>query len=453
MVRHNDCMAEKIQDAESQPRAGIPTVSRCLADKRIVELLYEPQEAKTSFAVWRDGSWAQQDAVEIANGERLVPFSPNNNLIKNEVILLPSEPREYGTEQALLEEIIAFIHRYVDLRPAFEQIAGWYILLTWVYDVFNEMPYLRLRGDWGSGKTRALLTLGSLCYKAFFASGASTVSPLFHILDRFSGTLILDEADFRFSDEKAEIVKILNNGNVRGVPVLRTMVTRQREFNPQAFHVFGPKIVASRGSYHDQGLESRFITEDMVPRKLRPEIPINLPPTFKEEARELRSKLLLYRFRRRSEILIDQGLADPRLEPRFNQVLLPLFSIARDPEIRRVLRDAALDVQATLVADRGQSIEARVLEVLLELMATEKGTGVPVGAMSKVMAQRYGSEYVRPITDRWIGGILRKRLNLRTYKSNGVFVVAVAQRPAIERLCVRYGIETPAVDVGTSGTS
>jgi hypothetical protein len=29
---------------------------------------------------------------------------------------------------------------------------------------------------------------------------------------------------FRFSDEKAEIVKILNNGNVSGLPVLRTMM-------------------------------------------------------------------------------------------------------------------------------------------------------------------------------------------------------------------------------------
>src|SRR4029077_1692478 len=75
---------------------------------------------------------------------------------------------------------------------------------------------------------------------------------------------------------KAEIVKILNNGNVRGLPVLRTMMNRQREFNPQAFHVFGPKIVATRGSYEDKALESRFITEEMGARQLRTDIPINL---------------------------------------------------------------------------------------------------------------------------------------------------------------------------------
>ena len=64
------------------------------------------------------------------------------------------------------------------------------------------------RGDYGTGKTRALLAIGSLCYKPFFASGASTVSPIFHVLDAFGGTLVLDEADLRFSDATADLTKI-----------------------------------------------------------------------------------------------------------------------------------------------------------------------------------------------------------------------------------------------------
>jgi hypothetical protein len=199
--------------------------------------------------------------------------------------------------------------RDVDFDASFENVATHYVLLTWLYDAFNELPYLRLRGDYGSGKTRALLTLGSLCYKAFFASGASTISPISHTLDAFRGTLIFDEADFRFSDEPAEIVKILNNGNVRGLPVLRTMMNRQREFNPEAFQVFGPKIVATRGSYDDKALESRFLTEEIGSRKLRSDIPIDLPDSFKEEAREVRNKLLLYRFHRRHEVKLDESLA------------------------------------------------------------------------------------------------------------------------------------------------
>jgi hypothetical protein len=54
--------------------------------------------------------------------------------------------------------------------------------------------------------------------------------------------------------------------------------------------------------------------------------------------------------------------------------------------------------------------------------------------------ERYGDEYDRPITNRWIGGILRKRLNIQTYKSHGVYVVPINERPKIELLCGRYGV-------------
>lgn len=431
---------KKIKEGEQSKKEAMPTVSRYFSDGTIVELIYNPEQGQTAFAVCRNGEWSIGESFVTPFGEKLVPFSPNNNLIKNEMVLLPSEPREYGTEQDLLGKVRTFIHRYVDVRSSFEEIASHYVLLTWLYDAFNEMPYLRLRGDWGSGKTRALLTLGSLCYKGFFASGASTVSPIFHILDAFGGTLILDEADFRFSDEKAEVVKILNNGNARGMPVLRTMMNRQREFNPRAFKVFGPKIVASRSAYDDQGLESRFITEDMGARKLRPDIPINLPPSFREEAWTLRNELLLYRFHRLPSVRLDPGLAGPTLEPRLNQILLPLLSIIEDPKLRDALRTAAFETQSTIVAERGLSIAAQVLEVLAHLMRDASGAGVSVGAVAKELAQRYGSQYERPISDRWVGGILRKRLNLRTYKSHGVFVVPISERSSVEHLCARYGI-------------
>ena len=53
-------------------------------------------------------------------------------------------------------------------------------------------------------------------------------------------------------------------------------------------------------------------------------------------------------------------------------------------------------------------------------------------------------EYERPITNRWVGGILRKRLNLQTYKSHGIYVVPMSERTKIELLCTRYGISSIA---------
>ena len=452
-------MTEEKTDGEKKP--AVPTTSAILDDDVIVELAYDAGRHRTFFVVFSAGRWTLQDRVTTSSGVTLVPFSPDNNLIANEAVFLPSEPHIYGSEDKLLAEIQGFIHRYVDLSPTFEKIAAHYVLLTWLYDAFNELPYLRLRGDFGNGKTRALLTIGSLCYKAFFASGASTVSPIFHTLNAFRGTLILDEADFRFSDEKAEIVKILNNGNVRGIPILRTMMNRQREFNPQAFQVFGPKIVATRSSYDDKGLESRFITEEMGPRKLRPDIPINLPPAMKEEARELRNKLLLYRFHRRFETKLDESLIDPKLEPRLNQILVPLLSVVGDPNLREDLRSVASEIQHGIVAERGLLAEAQVLEILAELMMTSDRDFVPLADVTLGLIERYDAEYERPITNRWIGGILRRRLNLRTYKSHGIYVVPSTERAKIEALCARYGVyvitgatsPAPSGDVGTRGTS
>ncbi|UGX94268.1 hypothetical protein G6321_00053530 [Bradyrhizobium barranii subsp. barranii] len=420
----------------------IPTASAVLEDGTLVEMAFQPKQRRTLFAIYSAGRWTLQDAVDIGSDARLVPFSPNNNLVKNEVVLLPSEPTIYGSEEKLVADIQEFIHRHVDLDVSFEKVATYYVILTWLYDAFNELPYLRFRGDYGTGKTRALLVLGSLCYKGFFASGASTVSPIFHTLDAFRGTLIFDEADFRFSDEKAEIVKILNNGNVSGLPVLRTMMNNQREFNPRAFQVFGPKIVATRGSYDDKGLESRFITEEMGSRPLRSDIPINLPENLKDEARELRNKLPLYRFHRRMDVKLDESLVDPKLEPRLNQILLPLLSVVSDENLRTDLRSMAFDAQLSLVADRGLLVEAQVLEILAELMAGLDRPVVPVADIVAILIDRYGFEYERPITNRWIGSIIRKRLNIRTYKSHGVYVVPTGDRSKIELLCARYGVST-----------
>src|SRR6185503_2646872 len=203
---------------------------------------------------------------------------------------------DYVSKSALVDEIRSFVRRYCDLDEDLETVAVHYVLFTWVYDAFNELPYLRVQAELGSGKTRFLLTVGSLCYKGIFASGASTVSPIFRILDSFRGTLVLDEADFQESDERGLIVKLLNNGHAEGFPMLRSEATRHKEFNPTAFHIFGPKIVASRRAFNDRALESRCITFDLSGRRPRSDIPLNLPDSFHDEATSLRNKLLRFRF-------------------------------------------------------------------------------------------------------------------------------------------------------------
>ena len=130
-------------------RDGIPAVSRCLSNGTVIELLHDPEARTTAFAVWSNGRWAIEREVTIA-GERLVPFSPRNNLITNEAVLLPSRPQEHGSEHELVSSIQAHIHRYADLSPSFERVATHYVLLTWLYDAFvNGFQYPRKAGVTG----------------------------------------------------------------------------------------------------------------------------------------------------------------------------------------------------------------------------------------------------------------------------------------------------------------
>ena len=112
-----------------------------------------------------DAEWNIEQEVRIHTGETLILYSPKNELIANDCVLLPSKPEHHGDKSELLTDLTAFLHRYVDLSPLFEQIAAHHVLLTWVHDAFNEVPYLRLRGEYGTGKTRGLLAIGSLCYR------------------------------------------------------------------------------------------------------------------------------------------------------------------------------------------------------------------------------------------------------------------------------------------------
>lgn len=433
---------EKTKDVVDNVKKAraVPTVSAVLPDGSLVETLYRPEESRTVFCV-SDGEKLRLETEILDRGRRLVPYSAKNNLLQHDVVLLPSEAQEYESEDALLNDIRAFIHRYVDLSPRFERIATYYVLLSWVYDAFNELPYLRVRGDTGSGKTRFLLTVGSLCYKPIFASGASTVSPLFRILDAVRGTLVIDEGDFRVSDEKAEIIKILNNGNARGFPVLRSDVSSKGEINPRAYAVFGPKLVGTRGYFQDRALESRCLTEEMGQGGLRRDVPISLPPAHGEEARELRNQLLLFRFRNLQKCGTQEPVVDHSIEPRLNQIFAPLLSIIQDADARTELQKLARQYNREMIAERGMEVEAQVLEVIRDILAVSPNGQVKIQDLTSWFLDRFGEDYDRKITTRWIGSVVRKKLRLKTRKSHGVFVIPLEERPKVERLYERYGIE------------
>jgi hypothetical protein len=405
-------------------------------------MLLDPVQGEGCLVASKDGGVERLDRVFV-EGKEYVPYSADNNLLTHRVVLLPSAAGSYDSVSELVSDVRAFIHKYVDVSDAFEDIAAHYVLLTWLYDEFSELPYLRVRGDYGSGKSRFLLTVGSLCWKPIFASGASTISPIFRLIDQIGGALVVDEADFWASDERAEIVKILNNGNARGFPVLRSEVTPSKEFNPRAFDIYGPKLVATRHQFEDEALESRCLTEVLGTRPLRSDIPISLPPEFHSEAEALRNKLLRYRF----DWLLAPGpaglLPDLDLEPRRAQILAPLLSIA--DEDARIRMRTFVDAGNPRGRDRTYDAERRVLSAVKGVMA-KAATPLTISAITEEFGSTWGDEYGGAVAHRWIGTVLR-RLGLSPEKSNGTYKVPLTDLGRLRELFEQYNLG----DVGDFG--
>ena len=428
----------------NQSRQPVPIAGARLDDDSLLEMVVHPQTNETAFLHFADTRMTLLKNFTVPGVGAVVPFSPTNNLLAHNVILFSSTATEYGTEHSLLDDVRSFVHRYADLSESFEEVASLYVLLSWVYDRFSVLPYLRFRGEYGTGKSRCLQVVGSLCYKPMFVSGASTVSPMFRIIDAFRGTLVLDESDFRFSDERAEIVKILNNGNAAGFPVLRSEAAPTKEFNPRAFAVFGPKVIATRRDFDDLALESRCITEVMTGLPPRADIPLSLPEPFNTEALELRNRLLMYRFRNatRREAMTDAR--DPLLEARVAQVFAPLACIAPDHATRDRVLNLAKKQTAILRSDRSTSTEAQLLDTLYGMRCD--GAALYIRDIAARFASSFGTDYERPITARWIGSQLRKRLSLVPVKSHGTYLIPEGEQPKLDVLFARFHIADAGTD-------
>jgi hypothetical protein len=346
----------------------------------------------------------------------------------------------------LIEGIRAYLARYVDFTPEFFAVAPYYVLLSWVFDRFEEVPLVRFRGGFGTGKTRALLAFGSICYKPFFASGASTVSPIFHILDAFRGTLVLDEADFRFSDMTGELVKVLNNGSLNGLPVLRTMANRNRELNPRAFRVFGPKILAMRESFDDPALESRLITEEMTRRPLSSHIPIHTPRALQQEALALRNRLLAWRLQHWGTIVPDPSRAIAGADPRTNQMALALLSLVDDEQERACITRWLSDQGSARDRALQYKPEALVLAAAVEAFAQASSPYVLIADVAARFNERVLAHGEAPMTNKWVGSVVR-RLGIPTAKSRGVYGIPIRERTRIRALADRLGVScNPTAD-------
>lgn len=410
-----------------------------LTEDTLYEMVFDRRTNKTSFfGCTRRGKVSSfLDEVEI-DGIKYIPLPPSYNLVEKGVILFPSQATPYDSEEEILKEIQTFIHKYLDISEVFEQIATYYVLFTWMFDRFNEVPYLRALGDFGSGKSRFLQAIGILCYKPVFTGGATTPSPIFRIINEVKGTLIIDEADFKFSDMTSEIVKILNTGYQKGMPVLRS--EGKGTFEVKAYDVFCPKIVATRETFSDKALESRFLVEEMGASKLRADIPRTLEEDFYQDAEYIRNKLLMWRLKNFFSPLEKRTEVIEGIHPRLNQIVIPLLSIIKDEAIRNHLKTFIVRYNSDLVADRGLSWESDIVFAILKL-EYEMGTYEITVKQITDEVNKESDISDDTLQARKVGWYLRTKLQLKSYKTRKGFVLSFKEnRKRLDMWKERFGI-------------
>lgn len=387
------------------------------------------------------------------------PYPGDMGLIQKKVVLFPEKPEPYTSVKTVLGRVQAFIHTYLDIDPTYERIASYYVLMSWLYDLFPTLPYLRALGDYGTGKTRFIQAIGALCYRPMFTSGASTTSPIFRIIDMFKGTLIMDEADLSDSSEQSEVIKIFNVGYYDGGVVLRAEKdpnSKYDEYWPAAKDVYGPKILATRRKFEDRATESRCLTKRMTTARPDPRIPHTIGIEFWNEATALRNQLLMYRLENYKPIDLPASLADESVEPRLNQITMALKAIAQgEPEMLNEITLFMRHSNEQMIQDRNMTVEAIILQAMVNMFHDQSGlfrekdfSINTIAERSKDIAMDFDPDL--KITSKIVGEIIRNEFGLQTErvktstgaKKKGRYEPNL-DKEQLANLMARYGIEEP----------
>lgn len=155
------------------------------------------------------------------------------------------EPLAPETITGLLDDVLAFVDRYVVLPGDHERFAqALWVAHTYAFDGAHATPYmLVLSAEKRSGKTRDLEALGLLVSTPWPVIGASEAA-IFRKIDRDRPTMLLDEVDALWGSntERTEPLRaVLNAGNRPGAAVARC--TGEGGTNVEDFSVYCPKAL------------------------------------------------------------------------------------------------------------------------------------------------------------------------------------------------------------------
>lgn len=332
------------------------------------EYMYEQIKKPTGNCFLKFNFLTQELTEEqIIDGEEPI-FPIDDEEVSDGHIRLSSGVEEYGTEEDLIESLEQHISKFLDIPADYLHYASLNVLKSWAYERYRSLNYLRVQGEPGTGKSRFLDVIGGLHYKPIATSGASTVAPIFRLINKWGCTLIMDEADLKQSDETNDLIKIINQGFEKDRPVIRCNPDNKSQV--EFFTVYCPKVLSTRHAFEDVATESRCMTQIMT-GTTRSDIVSSLNDAFYNEQQLLRNKLLLWRFRNFKRIQPDIGekLDWSDIEPRLKQVNVGFISlIYQDQDYVAKFMDRIRQQQTELRSERSETHEGHIISACARIV-------------------------------------------------------------------------------------
>lgn len=367
-----------------------------------------------------------------------ITYKPiQSKLSRLNVVLLPSGIEKYGTDDELVDDITKFLYKYFEPPKYYESILPYLVMFYWVFDRFPFVPYLHFVGLTGTGKSTALETIGSLCYKAINASGSITIASIFRLAHIWRGTLLMDEFNLgsKSSETYGAMLQILRGG-VSDSPVFRVEGDRKKDV--EVYQLKSPRIFSSQNVIQDAALQSRTIVVKMAKNKKK--IPLYKLPGFYEEAQILRNKLLLWRLKHLAEIdltEIEYGFKElAGFDGRVQQVLTPIYLISNKKTRKKIVK-FAIQQEKDTKHERLEEIDGQVFTYIFENYKDE----IMLAALTKkINVDRESQGYKNKYTERRLGNIIRKILGFDTERTN-VGRRLVIKEKKVKELAEYYGLK------------
>jgi len=373
--------------------------------------------------------------------------------------LLPGEPEEYGLD--LWDEVKEYIKNHVDFPDeSLYDVATAWVFCTWLPELFNIAPYIRLYGTKNVGKTRGLEVFQHLVHRGVLSPSVSEAA-LFRLIQDYHVTYLLDETEIYGSEQKQAVQHVWNAGYRRGQQVLRCEQAEDGSIVVRGYDPFGPKAAAGTRLLKDT-FESRCIPIIMEKNTRDINFILNV-----KAAKKLRNKLLLWRFRRLKdlkeveevedvdEVEVLRGppeeLREKIKNSRIIEIFAPLITLADTQEaIDNIVEYAEKTYQETQ-DEEAQGPEAQILYAITQCRDRLESRGR--------FATQWVADYFnqdKSEKERWKNSSIGKKIKALGFKPkpmNKGYAGYIYDADLIDRLKLRYPIsEDPPLNPSTPST-